>query len=80
MSFQWDEKRYSTDADDDNFDINDIKNLEEEFSSSKEKPDNKWRIRKKLEEQLEQKKLQSELDDYEEEIHQEFDWGDKKDS
>jgi len=80
MSLQWDEKRYSTDADDEVFDINDIKNLEEELSNSKEKPDNKWKIRKKLEERMERSKLLSELDDYEEEIHKEFDWGDDKES
>lgn len=80
MSLQWDEKRYSTDADDEVFDINDIQKLEDELSSSKEKPDNKWGIRKKLEERMEQRRLLSELDDYEEEIHKEFDWDDGKES
>ena len=80
MSLQWDEKRYSNEADEDDFDINDVNKLEDELSSSKGKPDKKWVIRKKLEERLDQKKLRSELDDYEEEIHKEFDWDDGKES
>ena len=80
MSLQWDDKRYTNDSEDDDFDINDINKLEEELSSSKGKPDKKWVIRKKLEERLDQRKLWSELDDYEEEIHKEFDWDDGKES
>ena len=49
---------------------------EDEYGDSISKSEKQAMVRKKIEERLEQKRIRRELDDYDEEIYQEFDWGD----
>lgn len=49
---------------------------EDEYGDAISKSAKQAMLRKKIEERLEQKRMRRELDDYDEEIYQEFDWGD----
>lgn len=76
MGLHWQDKQYLSDSepyeeeDLDNEFSPDVESEEEEQNRLK----NRHLIRKKLEERMEKKKLRHEWDDYEDEIHEDFDW------
>ena len=76
MGLRWEDKRHFSESEtyEDDFDPDASKNWDEEINDAKTKNEKRLLIRKKLEERMEQKRLRSEVDDYEEEIHKEFDW------
>ncbi len=75
MGLHWQDKQYLSDSEPyeeelDNDFSPDLESEEEEQNRLK----NRYLIRKKLEERMEKKKLRHEWDDYEDEIHEDFDW------
>ena len=52
-----------------------FQNWEDEYGDSISKSEKQAMVRKKIEERLEQKRIRRELDDYDEEIYQDYDWG-----
>lgn len=53
-----------------------LQSWEDEYGDLISKSEKQAMVRKKIEERLEQKRIKRELDDYDEEIYQDFDWGD----
>ena len=74
MGLHWQDKQHLSEFYEDEFDTDASKNWDEEIEDAKTKNEKRHLIRKKLEERMEQKRLRSEIDDYEEEIHKDFDW------
>jgi len=76
MGLYWQDKQHLSESEayEDEFDPDASKNWDKEIEDTKTKNEKRHLIRKKLEERMEQKRLRSEVDDYEEEIHKEFDW------
>ena len=64
----------SYDLSDNEMDADLIKEMEDELNLPQNLNEKKRLVQKKLEEQMEKKRLRYELDDYEQELDDEFDW------
>ena len=62
------------DLSDNEMDADLIKEMEDELNLPQNLNEKKRLVQKKLEEQMEKKRLRYELDDYEQELDDEFDW------
>lgn len=52
-----------------------LQTWEDEYGDNLSKSEKHAMVRKKIEEKLEQKRLRHDLDDFDEELFQDFDWG-----
>ena len=76
MSNHYNDLRHLSDSEIFEDESESFQSWEEEYGDSISKSAKKAMIRKRIEERLEKKRLRHELDDYDEEIYEEFDWGD----